>query len=186
MVQPGSAVVIVAASSARDVVAGRPTDPVVSAGTGTSAMTGTWQGLAAVCGAATSTPAPASTRSPGARPPTTAGGGVATPGPSTRTPACPGPAPMASGPPPGRVTRTIASGRPTVPPNRSVEATPLIRMPHRCTNPRSRRADRGGELPHPAARDGRRDSVLGRTPRPSRGPRAPATPAPPPVAGELA
>src|SRR5262249_59632448 len=111
---------------------------------------------------------------------------VATAGPATGTLTGRGPVPMASGPSPARVTRTIASGGATVPPNRSVEVTPLIRMPHRCTNPRSRRADRGGELSHPAARDGRRDSVPGRTPRPSRGPRAPATPAPPPVAGELA
>src|SRR5262249_12456179 len=100
---------------------------------------------------------------------------VATAGPATGTLTGRGPVPMASGPSPARVTRTIASGRATVPPNRSVEVTPLIRMPHRCTNPRSRRADRGGELPHPAARDGRRDSVLGRIPRQPGEPDAPPT-----------
>src|SRR5215469_9817326 len=140
MVQPGSAVVIVAASSARDKVAWPAVGPVVSAGTGPSAMTVTWQGLPDVCGAATSMPTSATTRSPGAGQLTSVGAGVATAGPSTRTLTCPGTAPVASGPSPSSVTRTIASGRATVPPNKSVEVTPLIRMPHRCTNPRSRRS----------------------------------------------
>src|SRR5690348_13607796 len=118
MVQPVSAVVIVAASSARDPVAGP------------SAMTVTWQGLPAVCGAATSTPTSATTGSPGAGQLTSAGAGVATAGPSTRTLTCPGlslpappappgpPAPpVAAGPSSWSVTRTIASGRATVPTN---------------------------------------------------------------------
>src|SRR5215469_7073232 len=141
MVQPGSAVVIVAASSARDKLARPAVGPVASAGTGPSAMTVTWQGLPAVCGAATSTPTSALTRSPGAGQLTSAGAGVATAGPSTRTLTCaglclPGPPapPVASGPSPSSVTRTIDSGRATVPPNSSVEVTPLIRMTHRCTN----------------------------------------------------
>src|SRR5215472_10115766 len=120
MVQPVSAVVIVAAISARDAVAGPAACPVASARTGPSAMTVTWHGLPGVCGAATSTPTSALTCSPGAGQLTSAGAGVATTGPSTRTLTCPGlslpgppslpglPAPpVASGPSPSSVTRTI-------------------------------------------------------------------------------
>src|SRR5580704_10145954 len=116
MVQPGSAVVMAAARSARTPRAA------------SSAMTVTWTGTPAACGAATSTPTSAWSSWPGGGQDTDAGCGVVTAGPSTRT-VRPASGPAASGPSPARVTRTIARGRAIVPPNRSVEVTSAIRMP---------------------------------------------------------
>ena len=99
-----------------------------------SATTVTCSGPPGACGAATSTPTSTWSCSPGPGPGTTAGCGVVTAGPSTRTVTgavgWPLPAPS-----PEIVTRTIASGRAAVPPNRSVEVTSVIRMPSSSHEP---------------------------------------------------
>ncbi len=101
---------------------------------GLSAMTVTCSGVPGVCGAATSTPTSTSSCWPGPGPVTTAGCGVVTAGPSTRTVTGAAGWPLPA-PSPEIVTRTIASGRAAVPPNRSVEVTPVIRMPSSSHEP---------------------------------------------------
>ena len=114
MVQPGSATLIVATCSARP--------------PGNSAMAVTWRGLPTAAGAAMSTPTSATCSAPGRGRSSRTGAGVLTPGPATRTVtgALPGAGRVARSP--RTVTRTICSGCATVPPNRSVPATLVIRM----------------------------------------------------------
>ncbi len=115
MVQPVSATVIPAGSSARAVL---PAVPAVA-----SAIAVTCRLLPGECGAATATGTSAARSAPGSGSGTVTGWGVLTPGPSTRTVITP-----PGGPASASITRISCSGRLTVPANRSVEATWLIRM----------------------------------------------------------
>ena len=114
MVQPVSATLIVAACSARP--------------PGNSAIAVTWRGLPAARGAAMSTPTSATCSAPGCARSSRAGAGVLTPGPSTRTVTGALAGAGCGGRSSSTVTRTICSGCATVPPNRSVPATLVIRM----------------------------------------------------------
>ncbi len=73
--------------------------------------------------------------SPCTRPPTLAGTGVVTPAPRTLTVTTAAGSRIMPGPSFTRVTRTICKGCDDVPLNNSVEATSVIRMPHRGTLP---------------------------------------------------
>ena len=118
MVQPGSATVMSAASSARAVAGPVPAWP----GAG-SAMAVTGSREPGPCGAATVTATSATATCPGPGTATLAGSWVLTPGPCTRTVARSGPLPS-----PVRVTRISCRGRPAGPVNKSVDATAVIRM----------------------------------------------------------
>src|SRR5215831_19068898 len=117
MVQPGSATVISAASSARV--------------PGPSAITVTPSLLPGPCGAATVTGTSAVTSAPAGRFLMQNGCRVVTPGPSARTSTGAGAA--ASAPPPGgapaTVTRTTWHGPWPVPTNNGVDCARTIRMP---------------------------------------------------------
>ena len=80
------------------------------------------------CGAATATPTSAVRSPPGSGTGTLTGRGVLTPGPSTRTVTGVPLARIRPAPALASVTRMTCSGCATVPANRSVEVTLLIRM----------------------------------------------------------
>ena len=91
-------------------------------------MAVTWRGLPAVRGAAMSTPTSATCSVPGWARSSRTGAGVLTPGPSTRTVTGTLAGAECGGRSSSTVTRTICSGCPALPPNRSVPATLVIRM----------------------------------------------------------
>src|SRR5579875_359209 len=117
MVQPVSAAVTSACSWTRS-----------GSGPSVSAVTVTGRARPGSYGAANSTPTSISVVSPGGIPPARAGAGVVTPAPSIRTLTS---ASARAGPglPVTTVTRMTWSGRWAEPVNRSVDATPVIRMP---------------------------------------------------------